>query len=103
MRKNKTKETSLKDLEKLLKPKLIAHICYGLIYIGPYLHLYLIHIEKSYERLLTATILTGICLPLFTLNWVWYFYELKHYKSAAKELYEESIINMEECNSKEEV
>lgn len=102
MKKNKSKEPSLKDLERTMKPKLIVHICYGLIYIGPYLHLYLIHIEKTYDKLLPAAILTGISLPLFTLNWVWYFYSLKHYKANAKELYEVPVINTEEYNAKEE-
>ena len=87
MKKNKYDELTLKGLEKLRKPKLIVFICNGLIYIGPYLHLYLINIEKNYNDLLKVAILTGISLPLFTLNWVWYFYELKHYKSKAKEIY----------------
>jgi hypothetical protein len=66
-----------------------VHICYALTLSGPYLNLFRIIDEKSYHELLKCVILTGITLPLFTLSWVWYVYELKHYKADARELYEE--------------
>ena len=91
-RKDKLKtsnEITLKELEKLLKPSLISTICGGLVFIGPYLHLYLIIAEKNYQDLLKVTITTGITLPLFALNWAYYFYELKRYKKEAKEIYDE--------------
>jgi hypothetical protein len=87
---------SLEEIEKILKPKLSAYICYGLIYIGPYLHLFRIIIEKSYDDLLKVVIATGITLPLFTLNWIWYIDKLKHYKIDAKEIYDEISASKEQ-------
>lgn len=89
LRKKDLQEYSLKDIEKLLKPKLFQHVFNGLITIAPYLHLFRIIIEKSYEDLLKVTIATGIALPLFTLNWAWYVYDLRHYKKDAEEIYAE--------------
>lgn len=89
MKKTKPTECSLEEIEKLLKPKLVVHICYGLTLIAPYLHLFRVTFEESYHELLKITIATGVTLPLFTLNWVWYVYELRHYKIDAKEIYGE--------------
>ena len=91
MKKKLPKIYTLKDVEKLLKPKLIVHICYALTLSGPYLNLFLIISDKSYSRLFMCAILTGLTLPLFTLNWVWYIYELKHYKIDAKILYQDIV------------
>jgi hypothetical protein len=84
-------EYSFQEIEKMMKPNLIMHICSGLIFLGPYLNFFRIIFEKSYDELLIVVILTGITLPLFTLNWVWYFYDLKHYKAKSKKIYEEIL------------
>ncbi|MHB8062997.1 MAG: hypothetical protein ACYDG2_10240 [Ruminiclostridium sp.] len=88
MKKKIPKIYTLKEIEKLFKPKLISNICYALILSGPYLNLFRIIIDKSYHELLLCVIFTGVTLPLFTLNWVWYIYELKHYKIDAKKYYD---------------
>ena len=100
MKKSKSDEVTLDKCEKLLKPKLIVYLCNGLIFIGPYLHLFLINLDKNYEDLLKAAILTGFSLPLFTLNWAKYFYDLKHYKTKAKEMYNDLKEPAKPSNSK---
>lgn len=89
MKKSISDEYSLEEIEKILKPSLSVAICGGLVFIGPYLNLLMDITEKNYNELLKTVIITGITLPLFTLNWVWYIYDLKHYKIKSKEFFEE--------------
>jgi hypothetical protein len=89
-------EYSLEEIEKILKPKLSLYVCWGLIYIAPYLHLFRIIIDKSYDELLKVVIFTGISLPLFTLNCVWYINKLKQYKILSKKLYDEMSYSREQ-------
>ncbi|MDF2868459.1 MAG: hypothetical protein K0R05_34 [Anaerocolumna sp.] len=99
MQKKQVPKSTLKNIEKKLKPKLFVFILQSLILLGPYANYFLIVLDKNYKELIKVGIAIGITLPLLTLNWVLYFWLRKGYKTDAKELFEIDLKSKEDGSS----
>ncbi len=90
MKQKDEKVYTQKAFEKLIKPKMPMQILHTLILLGPYLNLlFMVTVMKDYSNLVASVIMTGVTLPLLTLDWARFIKLRREYKGDAKIIYDE--------------
>lgn len=78
----------LKDVEKLVKPKISLIILVTLVCFGPFGNLIFNVVTKDYDNLLLPALLTLPTLLIMSTFWCWYLYSLREYKILAKNIFD---------------
>lgn len=77
-------DKDIKEIRNCFRPGLFAPMYATLVFIAPYLWLFIDIVEKRYDRLLMLAAFSGLGVSVITLAWAFYIVQLLRYKKGVR-------------------